>query len=733
MKSCSWRDQLNNHPITKLLKAKNQSNKQNTESKNTFCSFGSDLYIWDGSEGRILHCNLKTLRNTASPAKQQGKDSEINVKTELGNQIDDAPQYQKLLLNDGFTLDVEAISINQCGSYIAIWGAHGIRVLELPRRWGKNGVFEGGKESIFCKTYSIGERTFSRLKSLQIRHVTWHPGSRTDSHLALLTSDNMLSVYSIHEPNQPISVINIDTGDLSFTHSTSKLFVGPALGETGVAFDFGSAVTIRPKQRAFQSSSSVSSLEVWPVYVVRGNGDVMLLYSHVSDIRQMKFPVQGPLAMNPPAEDNYGVDACSILCLPTPFPVIVISTCDGRLHHCVQLPGEDSDLDQSNTSSVSKGEATLYESIPEPSLYVIETAVLELCLSVPRFEGDSVVEDEFMCPVLLKKDGISYDRYHCAHAAGVHSVALPWVSAVQQFFLDDTGELNMPDDKECIVEHLVCTKPVYSCPNSPILGMDIITDPLLGTTLLVLSCDYEFTAIPIGIQYQLGLISTNKDDQSEVKSQPMAREEFSQQVKQILQKRTSVPLLKAGSSTELSQQDCFQLLSRATQVLREEYFQRQDHARQEIDNRIKILHDLKEHQLQDIKHLSESRVTLQEHARSIAEKLETCKENHENLTQRVEAILKKVGNRVPKLSDAERQLRKELNKIEDNIEIYQQNIEQVRTKQQVQEKQIAKTAKSGGSIMQKRQLTQIHDVLKDEGDEIEDLKKEVSRLNIALN
>lgn len=37
--------------------------------------------------------------------------------------------------------------------------------------------------------------------------------------------------------------------------------------------------------------------------------------------------------------------------------------------------------------------------------------------------------------------------------------------------------------------------------------------------------------------------------------------------------------------TEISQQECFQLLTRATQVFREEYLQKQEHAQQEIQKR----------------------------------------------------------------------------------------------------------------------------------------------------
>jgi hypothetical protein len=56
--------------------------------------------------------------------------------------------------------------------------------------------------------------------------------------------------------------------------------------------------------------------------------------------------IQGPLLMHPPAEDNYGVDACSIAVLGTSPMVVVIATRDGKLHHCVVLDSntEDSTL-----------------------------------------------------------------------------------------------------------------------------------------------------------------------------------------------------------------------------------------------------------------------------------------------------------------------------------------------------------------------------------------------------
>ena len=45
--------------------------------------------------------------------------------------------------------------------------------------------------------------------------------------------------------------------------------------------------------------------------------------------------------MYPPAEDNYGTDACSILCLASVPGVVVIATAEGRLYHCVLLTNSD--------------------------------------------------------------------------------------------------------------------------------------------------------------------------------------------------------------------------------------------------------------------------------------------------------------------------------------------------------------------------------------------------------
>ncbi|GFR72891.1 nuclear pore complex protein Nup88 [Elysia marginata] len=753
-----WRTVLNNHSISLYLRKQAESGTsrpQNKDTKSLICLQSSDLFIWCASEGCILHCNLKSFPGEETETDLESESTRRKLGT-IGAASSFVPtsSFQKLFPGDVLSLEVESIGINKTGSHLLLYGARGIRVLELPRRWGKNAVFEGGKETVRCKTVRIGDRMLTRSSSLRILQVSWHPGSKTNSHLAVLTSDNRFCVYSIIDSDQPVSSVLINEGDRSLNPTPSKNFVGAALGEVAVAFDFSMPIMLQPRQRILSGSSgisvsgSVSPIEVWPVYCVRGNGAIMLVYSHLSNIKPVNLPVQGPLVMYPPADDNYGVDACSILCLPTPVPVLVISTCEGRLHHCVQLPSSDNDLSQHNESASSVNlEKTmlsstgLYEAIPEPTLYVIETAVLELCLSVPQIDDQPGTEDEFMCPVLLRKDGNSCDRYHCSHAAGVHSVALPWLTSVLQYFLEDKEDSALPEENECIVEHVLCTKPLYSCPTSPILGLDVVTDPLLGASLVVLSSDLEFTVLPLGLQYQVMSPSENATTASGTVSESFVsrqrnsavREPFSRQLEQILQRKSSIPILKSGGHAELSQQDMYQFLSRVTSVLREEYIHKQDHARQELHTRVAMLQQRKDHQLQDIKALLDSRHLLRDNATAISEKLEKCKDDHESLLKRLENSLRKVQSRVPVLSEAERQEMKELNAIKSNMDLYKQNIDQVRVKQEYQERQIKRAGGHDSPALHQKQISQIKNILQDENSDIEELKKDVNRLSLDLS
>lgn len=78
------------------------------------------------------------------------------------------------------------------GSYCALSGSQGLALIELPSRWGVDGLYFNGKPQITCKIINIHEYASNQLEVVQIR---WHPDSPSDSHLFVLYSDNSLRLY----------------------------------------------------------------------------------------------------------------------------------------------------------------------------------------------------------------------------------------------------------------------------------------------------------------------------------------------------------------------------------------------------------------------------------------------------------------------------------------------------------------------------------------------------------
>lgn len=188
------------------------------------------------------------------------------------------------------------------------------------------------------RTTSVAEHYFTSHKSVQLLQVAWHPGSETDSHMTLLTSDNLLrsidhlcsyrqnillkiviqfqyvfkvkknvlisksykltilisfslmhhihvwscffSTYDLREPDVPIHIVTLGDSLQDLTDSPSKTSYRAALGDVAASFDFGPPVELKRKNR-FHSTLTSPDV-VWPAYIVFGNGDVVIAYTDLS-------------------------------------------------------------------------------------------------------------------------------------------------------------------------------------------------------------------------------------------------------------------------------------------------------------------------------------------------------------------------------------------------------------------------------------------------------------------
>lgn len=703
-----WVEGLPNHSIFQKIRDKFDSeatrNEKNVAKNLTFC-LGGDFFVWDDTDRLFYTTNLRQLNS-----EEDGPGS--------GN-------YQTLMCINPPLFEVCQVLLSPAQHQVALIGQRGVSVLELPQRWGKRSEFEGGRSEINCKTIPVAERFFTSSPSVNLRQAAWYPSETEEPHLVLLTSDNTIRFYSLKSPQTVAKVLSVSQSEDDSSVQPPVRSYAASLGEIAVAFDFG---PISSPPRSLTARSSREQL-VYPLYILYENGETYMSYTSQANGMSVSKPV-GPLPMYPAAEDNYGYDACAILCLPCVPSILVIATETGTLYHCVVLESEDEDESGAMEKWNRGAEAV-------PGLYVFECVELELTLKVATGEDEDLHEFDFTCPIRLHRDPLCQHRYHCTHEAGVHSVGLIWVNKLQRFLKSDKEDKDslqeLAAERRCIVEHIVCTRPLPNSQSAPVRGFLILSDLALGATMICITNTYECVLLPL-------LSSIRPPSPPLLCSHPgpgsgssplrgLADNSFEQQIRNILARSSTNPLLLKAGDKEASPPpaECLQLLSRATQVFSEEYILKQDMAREEMQRRVKLLMGQKKKQLEEMALCKEERKCLREAAERLAVKYEDAKYRQDTIMNRIKRVLVSLQNQLPILSNSEKEMKKELQIISDQLKHLDNCIRQVNMKMEYQKTQVDKDLVGSKTTvsLNAQQKKVVQDVLREQGQQIGDMMKQI--------
>uniref|UniRef100_A0A8D0GZ89 Nucleoporin 88 n=1 Tax=Sphenodon punctatus TaxID=8508 RepID=A0A8D0GZ89_SPHPU len=707
-----WRAALPHHAA--LCRLREESAEVETEpgprpplTRNLLLGLDGDLLFWDRERGAFCSLSLRGLG---------------------GVDTGGLSRYQTLLCINPPRFEVYQTLLSPTQRHVALIGAKGLMVLELPKRWVKNSEFEGGRETVNCSTIPIAERFFTSSESLTLKHAAWYPSETLEPHVVLLTSDNTIRIYSLNVPQTPVKVIVLsDAEEESLMLNKGRTYTA-SLGETAVAFDFGPLVSV-PKNIIGQRGKE--EVLAYPLYILYENGETFLTYISLLQSTGNLGKLLGPLPMHPAAEDNYGYDACAILCLPCIPNILVIATESGMLYHCVVLEGEEDDEQTSEKSWDPRSDLI-------PSLYVFECVELELALKLASGEEEEPLESDFSCPIKLHRDPKCPSRYHCTHEAGVHSVGLTWLHKLQKFLGSDEEDKDslqeLGAEQKCFVEHILCTKPLPCRQPAPIRGFWIVSD-VLGPTMICITSNYECITRPLLTAVHPPsppLLCTRED--TEIAVSPLRilaeSESFEKHIRSILHRSSANPLLLKSADKDAAPppEECLQLLSRATQVFREEYILKQDLAREEIQRRVKLLCGQKKKQLEDLNYCREERKSLREMAERLADKYEEAKEKQDDIMNRMKKVLRSFHSQLPVLSDSERDMKKELQTVQDQLLHLGNAIKQVKMKKDYQQRKMEKgTSPRKPSIsLSAYQSKCIQAVLKEEGEHIREMVKQIN-------
>uniref|UniRef100_A0A8D1U2G1 Nucleoporin 88 n=1 Tax=Sus scrofa TaxID=9823 RepID=A0A8D1U2G1_PIG len=549
------------------------------------------------------------------------------------------------------------------------------------------------------------------LPSLDSLHVSFPPPEL----LPLCTAvDLMPSGLQIFAQNHPIRLVFKSLFRRAYTAS---------LGETAVAFDFGPLSAV-PKNVFGQKGKD--EVVAYPLYILRENGETFLMYVSLVHSPGSVGKLLGPLPMHPAAEDNYGYDACAILCLPCVPNILVIATESGMLYHCVVLEGEEEDDQTSEKSWDSKADLI-------PSLYVFECVELELALKLASGEDDPF-DSDFSCPIKLHRGKrFNLETFVCQLTSMMCSLA-------DEEDKDSLQEL--ATEQKCFVEHILCTKPLPCREPAPIRGFWIVPD-ILGPTMICITSNYECLTRPLlsTVHSASPPLLCTRDD-VEVAESPLrilaeTPDSFEKHIRSILQRSVANPAFLKSSEKDTAPppEECLQLISRATQVFREQYILKQDLAKEEIQRRVKLLCDQKRKQLEDLSYCREERKSLREMAERLADKYEEAKEKQEDIMNRMKKVLHSFHSQLPVLSDSERDMKKELQLIPDQLRHLGNAIRQVTMKKDYQQRKMEKvlSPQKPTITLSAYQRKCIQSILKEEGEHIREMVKQINDIRNHVN
>lgn len=132
------------------------------------------------------------------------------------------------------------------------------------------------------------------------------------------------------------------------------------------------------------------------------------------------------------------------------------------------------------------------------------------------------------------------------------------------------------------------------------------------------------------------------------------------QVTQVLQRNRSLPQLQQPATSE----QLLRHVLEVSEILRTEFIDKQCLAMEAMDKCLQMVQDEKQNQLSDLNKCDSQKDDLIAAVRNMSHKLDTIQIRQNELTDRVESVLKKTCTTQPQLSKQEKEMKAELMKLQ---------------------------------------------------------------------
>lgn len=177
----------------------------------------------------------------------------------------------------------------------------------------------------------------------------------------------------------------------------------------------------------------------------------------------------------------------------------------------------------------------------------------------------------------------------------------------------------------------------------------------------------------------------------------------------------SQPILKLDNAEDISPRASLELLIYATQTLREQYINKHDKVRQEIEKRVKILRLLKNQQEQEVNQMEVDKEQIKNDAERLAERYEEAYDRQQLLVRRTQEIIRLINLKVPGAAVAEKNFAMQLERLDAKVKDLANGLILSKKKLEKQELNIksAKESNKKKFALQPRQENNIKELIVD--------------------
>jgi chromosome segregation ATPase len=199
--------------------------------------------------------------------------------------------------------------------------------------------------------------------------------------------------------------------------------------------------------------------------------------------------------------------------------------------------------------------------------------------------------------------------------------------------------------------------------------------------------------------------------------------EFAEHIIEMLKRRTNIPTLKSNKEESATSEELLQLVLNTTEVLKQEYLQKQELAAKTLGKRTKALNSEMQVQQDEVAKCLRDEQQLIDGIKQLTSKHEHAQDRQERLTARLDKLLDKLLQTQPGLSEAELTMKTQLLQLIGNLTDYRNGMEQIESKYTYQADTISKTAPQDRLVQQrsstaKSQLATIQRTLENESTSI---------------